>query len=275
MQQIFLQKQNYEQMLIQLSVMSKDDINHYLHELGCTLRYQDIYEQLLLTYNDLAVSDRIFETDNIQDEHAVFPKEFIDEAVLEIAKRESFPFTHYGIISSSIHSLMQEVNDDVSIALLDQYRLLFKMAKHFHLSSLEAISYQINDGVDMLSATMTLLDTLMYRGHQGKETYKEITIFVDKFLSVFSKTSDVFRISLLYEQAQAYIALKSKKGEQLFQQLLKTHSDVTDVVLHYGLAYIDNDERRAFRIFERYQSILNKDSEAYVEILELIKECKL
>ena len=30
----------------------------------------------------------------------------------------------------------------------------------------------------------------------------------------------------------------------MFQKLLATHSDVTDVVLHYALAYLDDDEKR-------------------------------
>ena len=37
----------------------------------------------------------------------------------------------------------------------------------------------------------------------------------------------------------------------MFQKLLATHSDVTDVVLHYALAYLDDDEKRTRRVLER------------------------
>jgi len=58
----------------------------------------------------------------------------------------------------------------------------------------------------------------------------------------------------------------------MFQKLLATHSDVTDVVLHYALAYLDDDEKRARRILERYASRLDKESPAYEEIQELKKD---
>lgn len=271
MQHVYLQKKSYEQMLEHLPRLSKEEISQHLKSLGCFLSYQEIYEQLLLTYNDLAVSDRIFENYTICDDTTEYPKTFIDEAVLEIAKRETFPFPHYGLISSSIDVLIQQDEYEVS-RLLEQYRLLFKMAKYFQITSLEGISYQINDGVDMLSATMILLDRLMYQGRKDKQAYLELISFVDKFLAVFCKSSDVLRISLLYEQAQAYIAVRSSKGEQLFKQLLKTHGDPTDVVLHYGLAYLDDDEQKALKIFERYRTLLRKDSEAYEVIQEIKKE---
>ena len=69
-----------------------------------------------------------------------------------------------------------------------------------------------------------------------------------------------------------YPSIKSKKGEQMFQKLLATHSDVTDVVLHYALAYLDDDEKRTRRLLERYASRLDKESPAYEEIQELKKD---
>ena len=132
--------------------------------------------------------------------------------------------------------------------------------------------YQVNDGLDMIGVVTFLLDLLMEQGRRDKEQYRVLIAFVDKFLHVFSKTSDFFRVGMQYEQAKAYIALKSKKGEQMFQKLLATHSDVTDVVLHYALAYLDDDEKRTRRLLERYASRLDKESPAYEEIQELKKD---
>ena len=132
--------------------------------------------------------------------------------------------------------------------------------------------YQVNDGLDMIGVVTFLLDLLMEQGRRDKEQYRVLIAFVDKFLHVFSKTSDFFRVGMQYEQAKAYIALKSKKGEQMFQKLLATHCDVTDVVLHYALAYLDDDEKRTRRLLERYASRLDKESPAYEEIQELKKD---
>ena len=75
-------------------------------------------------------------------------KAFIDEAVLEIARREDFGFTHYGLISDAILDLMEQGSEQVAADLLEQFRLLFKTAKRFHIDSLEAMMYQVNDGLD-------------------------------------------------------------------------------------------------------------------------------
>ena len=260
-----------QDMVNKIRGMRSEEINTYLTELGCTLTCEDIRGRLEATYNDLAVADAIFETQKIDDTHATFPKAFIDEAVLEIARREDFGFTHYGLISDAILDLMEQGSEQVAADLLEQFRLLFKTAKRFHIDSLEAMMYQVNDGLDMIGVVTFLLDILMEQGRRDKEQYRVLIAFVDKFLHVFSKTSDFFRVGMQYEQAKAYIALKSKKGEQMFQKLLATHSDVTDVVLHYALAYLDDDEKRTRRLLERYASRLDKESPAYEEIQELKK----
>ncbi len=78
-----------------------------------------------------------------------------------------------------------------------------------------------------------------------------------------------------YEQGQAYIAMKSKKGEQLYQKLLKTHKDPTEVVLHYALSYLDDDEKKACSILKRYTNKLDPKSESYEEIQALKKELNI
>lgn len=275
MNQIYLQKATYEQMMEQIKKMSKEDIDQHLHALGCTIGYDVIADRLSRTYNELAVSDMIFSEDKISDEHCVFPKTFIDEAVLEIAKRENYPFTHYGIISEQIAVLMERHQVKDAQEMLTQFRLLFKSAKHFAIPSIETMIYQVNDGVDMFGAIVAMLDIWMIHGRSDTRYYKEITSFVDKFLTVFPKTSDVLKVTLLYEQAQAYIAMKSSKGEQLFQRLLKTHKDPTDVVLHYALAYLDEDEKKAAHILKRYHHLLDENSESYAIIEELKEDMHL
>ena len=120
MKQLFLQKSDWNTMAEAISTMSKEEIDYLkiytflskeeiekqLHALGCKLGYDEIKEKLNDTYNDLAVSDMIFETQTIDDTNTVYPKGFIDEAVLEIAKREDYSFTHYGIISDRILDIM-------------------------------------------------------------------------------------------------------------------------------------------------------------------------
>ena len=217
----------------------------------------------------------IFETQTIDDTNTVYPKGFIDEAVLEIAKREEYSFTHYGIISDRILDIMENGKENAGKELLEQFRLLFKTAKKFKIESLEGMSYQVNDGVDMIAVVTFLLDILMEEGRQNKEAYQTIVSFVDKFLSVFPKTSVFFRVNMQYEQGQAYIAMKSKKGEQLYQKLLKTHKDPTEVVLHYALSYLDDDEKKACSILKRYTNKLDPKSESYEEIQALKKELNI
>lgn len=273
MEQIYLQQMSYNEMMKQLKLMSIDTINMHLKSLGCSYTYEDLKIQLAETYNELVIADRIFETQPICDEKSAVPKSFIDEVVLEIVSRETYTMTHYGSISCAIEALMQDNLDKRGIcSLQEQFRKLFKTAKKFHIDSLEAMIYQVNDGIDMLGAITLLLDEMMVKGREDKQYYKDIITFVDKYFSVFSKTSDFLKVTLLYEQAQAYIALKSKKGEQLFLQLLETHSDKSDVVLHYALAYIDDDERKALKIIQRYENILDKESESYIILQDIKKD---
>lgn len=274
MEQVYLQKATYEQMAEQIKSLTKEEINKHLSLLGCTCDYDDIAQRLARTYNELAIADMIFTKDEISEDHSVYPKTFIDEAVLEIAKREAYPFMHYGIISEQIALCMEHSDRSAAEEMLKQFQLLFKTAKQFSIPSLETMIYQVNDGVDMFGAIVAMLDIWMEQGRNDSGCYKEITSFVDKFLTVFSKTSDVLKVTLLYEQAQAYIALKSRKGEQLFLQLLKTHGDPTDVVLHYALSYLDDDEKKAAHILRRYDAILDPNSESYAVIQELKEDMK-
>lgn len=264
----------YEVMCLQLSKMSKAEIQRHLEILGCTWSYNKIKEELQFVLNDLYISDRIFKECKICDVQSPYTVDFIDEVVLEITKRETFSFVHYGKISTAVDEAMQ-TKDGLILAksLLDQFDLLLKGAKLLKVVSLEALVYEANDGVDMLSALAMMLDEFLQVARDDPSYYQTVVSFVDAYLKVFTQTSEQVEAMLYYEQATAYIGLHSSKGEQIFKHLLKTYRDVTDVVLHYGLAYLDDDENRTLRIFKRYQHLLNKESDAYEVIQSIIQDC--
>lgn len=268
-------KTPYDVMCLQLSKMSKEEIQRHLELLGCTWSYDKIKEELQLVYNDLSISDRIFQECKIQDEHSPYTIDFVDEVVLEVTKREKFPFMHYGRISTVIDEAMQ-VQSGLALAftLREQFEKLMHTAKYFNQTSLESMIYEVNDRIDLLSALALLLDELLQAGRNDAQYYHQIVQFVDAYLQVFTTTSEQVEAMLYYEQATAYIALHSPKGEQLFKRLLDTYRDQTDVVLHYGLAYLDDDDARTLRIFKRYQHLLNKESDAYEIIHSIILELK-
>ena len=270
-----INKISYEIMVEQLKTMPKAEIERHLKTLGCPVSYDEIAKRLANTYNDLEVSDVLFTCYKIDDENSPYQMDFIDEAILEIAKREDFGFEHYGILADSLTEA-QELSDveakiNESEAL---FRKLFKLAQKFKQPSLERMIYTVNDGVDMFALIVDMLDDMQVLARNDKAYANRIIKFVDKFLQVFTKTSPFMKVTLAYEQAQAYMVMKSKKGEQIFLNLLKTHQDTTDVVLHYGLAYIDDEPKKTLKIFDRYQKQLNKESEAYTTIQEIISDLK-
>ena len=112
MSETILKKLAYQTMVQELASMSLEEINAQLKSMGCALRYEQIKKQLANTYNELSIADMIFEAYDIQP--ARYPKEFIDEVVLEIAVRENYGFVHYGILSSQIRDIMEEnlANDE-------------------------------------------------------------------------------------------------------------------------------------------------------------------
>lgn len=268
-------KTPYNVMCLQLSKMSKEEIQRHLELLGCTWSYDKIKEELQLVYNELRISDRIFQECKIQNDNSPYTIDFIDEVVLEVTKREKFPFVHYGRISTVIDEAIQ-VQKGLALVftLLEQFEKLIDTAKYFKQTSLEVMMYEVNDRIDLLGALALLLDELLQAGRYDAQYYHRIIHFVDAYLAVFTKTSEEVETMLYYEQATAYVAIHSPKGEQLFKRLLETYRDQTDVVLHYGLAYLDDDETRTLRIFKRYKHLLNKESDAYDIIHSIILDLK-
>lgn len=269
----YLQQVAYERMLEDLKRMGKAGINEQLLSMGCEYDYDQLKEKLSFTYNDLSVADEVFSCFTIVPKQ--YPVTFIDEVVLEIARRENFGFLHYGILSADIHVIINlECALDEKLTKLEScYRKLCSLAHKFGIASLEAMQYQANDGIDIYAILMEALDQMLQLGSNDTKWYQQLIRFCDKLLSTFVQSSPYIRSSIQYEQATAYIALKSKKGDQIFIDLLKSHVDSCDVVLHYVLAYLD-DEKKAMRILQMHQQYVNKDSDAYEVLMSIVEDMK-
>lgn len=272
MNEQYLKELAYQDMVKAIKKMTSKEITMQLQKMQCCLSYEDIAARLAKTYNDLAVADAIFEQYEIIE--ARYPKTFIDEVVLEIAQREKFGFLHYGLLSTRIRDIM-ELNIDHKAKLAEAqmlFRKLCQCAKIFKQTALEAMIYEVNDGVDLYAYLMQLLDDMMVEARSNRNYCKTIISFTEKLLSTFTNSSPFLRISIQYEQANAYIVMKSKKGEMMYQQLLTSHSDPCDVVFHYALAYLDDDEQKAIRILQKNKKYWDEKSEAYEMILSILKD---
>ena len=150
------------------------------------------------------------------------------------------------------------------------FRSLMKSLSSFKKLLLEGLVYRVNDSMDMLGTLAYMLDIMMQEGRNDASLYERIVKFVEKYLQVFTNTSEMVKMMLFYEQAQAYVAMHSSKGEKMFLDMLKTYRDKTEVVLHYGLAYIDDDVEKTLRIFKKYESLLDEESDSY-EIIRQIQ----
>lgn len=274
MSETILETLTYQNMVAKLASMSSEEINAQLQSMGCALRYDQIKAQLADTYNELSIADMIFEAYDIQP--AVYPKEFIDEAVLEIAMRENYGFVHYGILSSQIRDIMEGNLADIEKIKqgMISYRKLCQTAQKFSIKALETMQYQVNDGIDLYAYFMNLLDLMMQEGMKQRQMYRDLVDLSEKMLKTFPQSHPFLRASIQYEQATAYIKMKSKKGEQIFQTLLKNHLDPCDALLHYALAYLDDDEKRSIRILKKYRNLWDEKSDAFEVIQQLIEEQK-
>lgn len=264
-------KVSYEMMCMQLANMNKEEINAQLKLLNCPIDYDMIANELKDTYNELSVSDHIFDAFAIHTNDSVYDTSFIDEAVIEIAKREAYPFTHYCIISTKLYELNESKTIDLN-AMEEWLEKLFHLAKNFNLKSLEGMVYDVNDGVNMYAIIINYLSHKMEAVVEGKCQPQAVIHFVDRYFRIFSENSSYLKASLLYEQAKAYMLLRSTKGEAIFETLLKEHDDLTEVVYHYALALSDIKPKKALQILSRYEPKLDKENANYEFIQELKKE---
>lgn len=265
-------KTSYQMMCMQLASMNIEEINHQLSMLGCPLTYDQIKEELKGTYNELSVSDHIFDAFAICDQNSMYETNFIDEAVIEIARRETFGFTHYCILSTRLHELSSKEDSESLKEMESCFEKLFQLAKKFKLTSLEGMIYDVNDGVNLYAILIDFLSKKMSDVMDGKIKPKAIIDFTERYFRIFTQNSDYLKASILYEQAKAYIMMRSSKGEAIFQNLLQEHSDFTEVVFHYALAYVDDNPKKALRILTQYESKLDQENVNYEMIQELKHE---
>lgn len=249
-----------------LPSMTKEELMKQLEILHVGASYEDICAQLAETYNDLSVADALFETYPIDDKDSIYPKEFVDEAVTKIAHMENFSFTHYGIISEGLYELHGVMMSDMQRMekMQDYIHRFFHLCKHFKLDNFDSLVYTIHDDLDMAKEILTY--TTLLQKVNTKESHREVVQTVDRFFQIFAQMNPWIEEQLSYQQAASYIALKSSKGEKMFQSMLKEYPDTTEVIYRYGMSFYTIDKKRTKSIFERYRKQMQKDSDFYTEI---------
>lgn len=267
-----------EKMYDDLETMDCNEMMEKLKAMGCTWSYDEIVNELEKNWNDLKVSDKIFETCTIDDTCNIYPRDFIDEAIYLILSRfHHFKFEHYGLISKRLDDLCEaDMSDTEKINQFEEcFKRFFKMCKVFDLNNFDAIGYEVNDGLDLHSIIIDYLDECMEQGSTNDPSYyNKIIDFVERFMKQFKYVNDFLYDALQVELATVYVAIKNPKGEKMFLDAIKTKNDKTAAVLNYGLAYLDQFPQKTLKIFYRYKSLLNKESDAYEIIKEIIEDSK-
>lgn len=267
-----------DKMYDDLETMDRTEMMEKLRAMGCTWSYDEIVNELEKNWNDLKVSDKIFETCTIDDTCSIYPRDFIDEAIYLILSRfHQFKFEHYGLISKRLDDLCEaEMKDTEKISEFEEcFKRFFKMCKMFDLNNFDAIGYEVNDGLDLHSIIIDYLDECMEQGSTNDPAYyNKIIDFVLRFQKQFKYVNDFLSDALKVELATVYVATKNPKGEKMFLDAINTKTDKTEAVLHYGLAYLDQFPQKTLRIFERYKTLINKESDAYEIIKEIIDDSK-
>lgn len=250
--------------------MGKEQLMKELQLLQVSVSYDEIVKLLSQTYNDLQVADHIFEVCKIDDSKSQYPKEFVDEAITKIARDETFGFVHYGVISQDLQSLHELfLSENVLLnGKRTAFTQFFAMCKRFQLDHFDALVYTVNDSLDMGKEMLQFLNLLQKK--ENIECHREATQFVDRFFQIFAQVNPWLEEQLQYAQATSYIAMKSAKGEKLFQAMLKQVPDETEVIYRYGLAYQKSDPKRMRSVYEKYRKQMREDSEFYCKIQRLM-----
>lgn len=111
-----------DKMYDDLETMDQQTMMEKLKAMGCTWTYEQLIDELEKNWNDLKVSDKIFETCTIDDTCMIYPRDFIDEAIYLILSRfHHFKFEHYGLISKRLDDLCEaELSDTDKILELEE-----------------------------------------------------------------------------------------------------------------------------------------------------------
>lgn len=252
-----------------LPSMTNKEMMEELKLLGVKQSYEEIVQALSKTYDDLQVADHIFETCTIDDAKSQYPKEFVDEAVLKIAQQEDFGFQHYGVITQNIQALQdpflsKELIYERSKVYFQQF---LSLCKKFKVDNFDAFVYTINDQFDMGKAVLSYLSFLQ----EQHRDHREVAQYIDRFFQIFTQVNAWLDEQLQFLQASSLIALKSSKGEKMFQSFIQNFVDVTECIYRYMLAYTSIDKKKMLGIYERNRKLLQKDSEFYDKVINLTK----
>lgn len=262
-------EQKLKMMYTDLAVMNKEQILEQFQLLGCLLPYEDIVKKLRQSYNDLQIADELFATYNIDDSTCKYPKEFIDEGLVWIARHEVFPFLHYGAFAYQLQELMETMLAEAQKLQKEEqlYQQFFKTMRQFQVDNYDALIYAVHDPIDLGSCILTYLQRRCKT--LDKEQLRLVINFVDRFFQIFSSINPYMEEQLLYKQATAYILIKSRKGDTMFMEFLSQHPDRSEVLFHYLNALLLIDKKRAKTTYERNHKLIQSDSD-YANKIEIL-----
>ena len=117
-----------DKMYADLETMDQSLMMENLKAMGCTWSYEQIVDELTKNWNDLKVSDKIFETCTIDDTCSIYyPRDFIDEAIyLILSKFHHFKFEHYSYNFKRLDDLCEAELDDCK--KLRSWRVVFSVS---------------------------------------------------------------------------------------------------------------------------------------------------
>ncbi len=257
--------------------MDNDTIIKEFKILGCPLSLEEIQNLLNTNYNELAIGDMIFNTYEIDDTNSKYAKELIDLGLVQIAKNTNdYGFMHYGIFIEEVDKLStSEISDVEKVKALEQlFNQFFKMCKVFKIDNLDGLLYQVNDGFDLQILYISYLDEVMELARTDKQYVKMAINFIERFYKQFTQINPLAKFNLDIEYAHALIVSGSSKGNQMFEKLINEYSDKSELIIRYASCYLDVDAKRFNTIIKRYEKHIDKTSEEYALIQEVMEDLR-
>lgn len=259
-----MHKISYQQMCIDIQFMSNDELMQQLNLMKVNMTYPELVAMLKQNFSDLLVSDQLFRTYPIDDQESVYKKEFVDEAVLQIAKRNTFSFQHYGILVEQLQEVNQRklVDEDTLSYKLDLYKQLFHLANTFHLDHFDAMVYAVNDGFDLGNDWVSTLHALI------KQNPKETLEMISKFQRVFLIRNPYIEDQMTIIEVMAFFILNSKKAETYFHRAITQEVDICEL-FYYTSPYMNPIQKQRF--YHKYKKQMDQSSCYYQKITNEIE----
>lgn len=265
-------KTKLKQMWNDIDSMGVEQLMEELHCMKVPYSKDQLLEKLSGTFHDLAVADWIFATCQVDDAESIYPKEFVDEAITRLARLHAFPFTHYGIIYQDLYALHDPLISRSQRLQKQQecFQKLFQLCKRFQLDFFDHVVYTVQDDLDIGKEFLAYLNELQTL--QTPEAHRQVSQMVERFFQTFGQMNPWIEEQLQYEQAESLVALKSVKGERIFQQMIKESADPDEAIYRYAMSYAHLDPKKAKRIVSKYQKEIIKDSDFYQDLMKLQKD---